>query len=62
MPLAGGDRLGVTVAGQGDLGLGLFAAGPGGAFDALAGLELLVDLEEMLDLGQVELGQVVDIE
>ena len=34
---------------------------PGGSFDALARLELLVDLEEMLDLEPVELGQVVQV-
>jgi len=29
--------------GRGDLGLGLGAADPGGAFDGLAGLDVLVD-------------------
>ena len=44
-----------------DLGLGRRTPRPGGAFDALARFELLVDLEEMLDLEPVELGQVVQV-
>jgi hypothetical protein len=44
-----------------DLGLGLGAADPGGALHGLAGLELLVDLEEMLDLQAVVLGEVMDV-
>src|ERR1700727_231387 len=44
-----------------DLGLGGGPVGPGGACDRLAGLEVLVDLEEVLDLQLVELGDVVDV-
>ena len=38
-----------------NLGLRLFAADPVRALDALAGLKILVDLKEMLDLQAVEL-------
>ena len=41
-----------------DLALGVGPADPGGALHALPGLERLVDLEEVLDLRPVELGQV----
>ena len=41
--------------GAANLGLGLFATHPVGALDALAGLEVLVDLEEVLDFQAVEL-------
>ena len=44
-----------TEPGRLDLGLGLRTARPGGALDALARFELLVDLEEVLDLEAVEL-------
>src|SRR4051794_14355290 len=44
-----------------DLPLGVGAADPRGALHALAGLQRLVDLEEVLDLHAVELGQVVDV-
>jgi len=43
------------------LGLGGGAVGPGGAFDALARLQLLVDQEEVLDLQPVEPRQVVQV-
>src|SRR5262249_44387645 len=61
LPLTGLDRAGVPLPGQVDLGLRLLAPHPRRAVDALTGLELLVDLEEVLDLGEVELGQVVDV-
>src|SRR6476661_322029 len=44
-----------------DLPLGVGPADPRGALDALAGLQRLVDLEEVLDLHAVELGKVVDV-
>ena len=44
-----------------DLGLGLVSAGPRGALDALAGLQILVDLKEVLDLQTIELRHMVDI-
>src|SRR5690606_26937924 len=45
----------------GDLGLGVGAAHPVGTLDRLAGLEVLVDLEEVLDLQAVEVRDVVDV-
>ena len=50
-----------ALVGAANLGLGLFAAHPVGALDALAGLEVLVDLEEVLDFQAVELRHVVDL-
>jgi tetratricopeptide (TPR) repeat protein len=44
-----------------DLGLRRRPAGPVRALDRLTGLEVLVDLEEMLDLQPVKLGDVVDV-
>ncbi|MPN07007.1 hypothetical protein SDC9_154266 [bioreactor metagenome] len=44
-----------------DLGLGVVAGRPGGALDRLAGLEVLVDGEEVLDLQQLELGDVLEV-
>src|SRR5689334_19218701 len=44
-----------------DLGLGVDTADPVGALDGLAGLQVLVDLEEVLDLQAVELRDVVDV-
>ncbi len=44
-----------------DLGLGLHAPSPGGAFNRFAWLEFLVDLEEMLYFESVEFGHVVDV-
>src|SRR5580692_2179076 len=44
-----------------DLGLRGRPAGPVRALDRLAGLEVLVDLEEVLDLQPVKLGHVVDV-
>ena len=49
-----------ALVGAANFGLGLFAAHPVGALDALAGLEVLVDLEEVLDFQAVELRHVVD--
>jgi hypothetical protein len=43
------------------LGLGSHAAGPVRALDRLAGLQVLVDLKEVLDLQPVKLGHVVDV-
>src|SRR5690606_27173588 len=51
----------VALVGALDLLLRVDAAGPGGALHALARLQVLVDLEEVLDLQPVELGQVVDV-
>ena len=45
-----------------DLGLGLFAAGPGGALDRLPGLEVLVDGEEVLDLHEGHAADIVKVE
>src|SRR4051794_3715763 len=53
--------LGEPLARRLDLGLGLVATDPVGALDRLAGLQVLVDLEEVLDLQAVELGDVVDV-
>ena len=50
-----------ALVGAANLGLGLFATHPVGALDALAGLEVLVDLEEVLDFQAVELRHVVDL-
>src|SRR5699024_784845 len=50
-----------TLAARLDLGFGVDAADPGCALDGLAGLEVLVDLEEVLDLQAVELGDVTDV-
>ena len=44
-----------------DLLLGLRSANPRGTFDALARLEVLVDLEEVLDLQAIEFRDMVDI-
>src|SRR5947199_8509734 len=44
-----------------ELRLRLGPADPARALDALAGLEILVHLEEVLDLQPVELGHVVDV-
>ena len=44
-----------------NLGLGGRAAGPLRALDRLAGLQVLVDLKEVLDLQPVKLGHVVDV-
>src|SRR6476619_2069204 len=44
-----------------DLLLGLDDPGPGGAFDRLAGLQVLVDGEEVLDLQQQVLADVPDV-
>ncbi len=44
-----------------DRRLGLVAAGPVGALDGLAGLEVLVGLEEVLDLETVELADVLEV-
>ncbi|SIN25220.1 type VII secretion integral membrane protein EccD [Micromonospora cremea] len=56
-------RLGVArpLVGGVDLGLGLGTADPGRALHRLAGLQVLVHLEEVLDLQPVELAQVVDV-
>src|SRR4051794_6045917 len=54
-------RVEEALPGQLDLCLGLLPAGPVRAFDALAGLECLVDLEEVLDLELVELGQMANV-
>jgi tetratricopeptide (TPR) repeat protein len=43
------------------LGLGGHAVGPVRALDRLAGLQVLVDLKEVLDLQPVKLGHVVDV-
>src|SRR5579862_8257939 len=51
----------VALAGELDLGLGGRAVRPAGALDRLARLQVLVDLEEVLDLQSVELGNVVDV-
>ena len=47
--------------GGGDFLLRLRAAHPGGTLDALAGLEFLVDREEVLDFQSIEFGDMVDI-
>jgi serine-type D-Ala-D-Ala carboxypeptidase/endopeptidase (penicillin-binding protein 4) len=47
--------------GCGDLFLRLSAANPGGTLDALAGLEFLVDREEVLDFQPIEFGDMVDV-
>ena len=52
---------GPALPGREDLGLGLGPADPGRALDRLAGLEVLVDLEEVLDLQPVVLRHVVDV-
>ena len=44
-----------------DLQFGRLASGPGGSFDRLAGLEVLVDLEEVLDLEPVEFREMAQI-
>ena len=44
-----------ALVGAANLGLRFFAADPVRALDALAGLEVLVDLEEVLDFQAVEL-------
>ena len=44
-----------------DLFLGVHSTDPGRAFDGLAGLQVLVDLEEVLDFQPVELREVIDI-
>src|SRR5581483_5219202 len=44
-----------------DLGFRGLAVGPGLRLDRLAGLQVLVHLEEVLDLQPVELGHVVDV-
>src|SRR5690625_7468290 len=49
---------GRTHIGAADLRLGIAAALPVGALDALAGFQILVDLEEVLDLQAVELRDV----
>ena len=45
-----GDAVGLALEGLTDLLLGLLATHPVGALDGLAGLEVLVDLEEVLNL------------
>src|SRR5665647_3444078 len=50
-----------ALAGPHDLRLGLGATHPVSALDGLPGLEILVDLEEVLDLEPVELAHVVDV-
>jgi hypothetical protein len=54
-------RVDRALAGALDLGLRLGAAGPVRALDGLAGLQVLVDLEEVLDLQAVEVRHVVDV-
>src|SRR4051794_4528279 len=51
---ARGDGVLVTLAGRDDLVLRLDASDPGRALDALARLEVFVDLEKVLDLQAVE--------
>ena len=55
------DAVGLALEGLTDLLLGLLAAHPVGALNRLAGLEVLVDLEEVLDLQAVELRDVLDV-
>src|SRR5215472_5107549 len=50
-----------TLSGLLDLGLGGRAAGPVGALNRLAGLKILVNLEEVLDLQPVKLRQVINL-
>jgi hypothetical protein len=56
-----GPRYREGLAGRLDLRLGRRTVRPPGALDRFAGLEFLVDLEEVLDLEPVEFGHVVDV-
>src|SRR5262245_5164139 len=51
----------VTLLGRDALRLRLRTPDPGRPLDGLAGFEVLVDLEEVLDLESIELGQMVDV-
>src|ERR1700750_2054235 len=64
-PVARSEAVGHLLLGQApaavlDLGQGCLAAYPLGCLHHLAGLQRLVDLEEVLDLQPVELGDILD--